>query len=88
MGFRERVARSVPLFKHGQERLLGDDRTHILHAFLALFCFQQLAFSRDVAAVALGSHIFRMDLMVSRAMIFPANGRLQRDFQLVSIDLS
>ena len=52
-----------------------------------LLLFQQLAFSRDVAAVALGSHIFPHGLDGFTGNDLSPNGRLQRDFKLVSIDL-
>ena len=89
MGFRERVARSVALFKHGQERFLGNvDRPHILHALLAFFLlFQQLAFPRDVAAVALGGHVLPHGFDGFTGNDLPTDGRLQRDFELMSIDL-
>src|SRR6266851_1336888 len=52
--------RTLIKFQHRHERLLWNlDRTDPLHPSLAfLLLFQQLAFTRDVAAVALGKHVF------------------------------
>src|SRR4051794_9052887 len=55
-----RTPRSIlRVVEHRQERLLGDlDVPHLLHTLLALFLlFQQLPFSRDVAAIALRGHV-------------------------------
>src|SRR5690242_10896541 len=47
-------------FEHRQERFLRDLHSpHALHAALAfLLLFEQFALARDVAAVALGQHVF------------------------------
>lgn len=59
-------------FEDGQEGFLRNfDRADLLHALFALFLFfEQLALTRDVAAVTLAVTSLRTALMVSRAMIF------------------
>src|SRR3954469_11847152 len=52
-------SRLVPQLQHRQERLLGPlDAADLLHPLLALLLLlEQLALTRDVAAVALGDHV-------------------------------
>ncbi len=51
---------SLIRLQHRQKRFLGDaDLAHLLHAFLAFGLLgQKLAFAGDVAALALGGHVF------------------------------
>src|SRR3954447_22087307 len=74
--------------EHRQEGLLRDlDRTHPLHALLALFLLlEQLALAGDVATVALGEHV-----LAHRAHRFAcddvrADGRLDRDLEHLARD--
>src|SRR3954447_17753401 len=74
--------------EHRQEGLLRDlDRTHPLHALLALFLLlEQLALAGDVATVALGEHV-----LAHRAHGFAcddvrADGGLDRDLEHLARD--
>ena len=57
---RKKIRTLFVYFEDGVEGVLGDfDAAHGLHALLALFLLlEELALSRDVTAVALGSDVF------------------------------
>src|SRR2546426_536584 len=71
-----------------EERFLRDlDRSHLLHPLLALaLLLQELAFARDVAAVALGGHVLaqRADRL-ARDHLGP-DGRLNHHLEQLSRD--
>src|SRR5687767_4314852 len=70
-------------FEHGQERFLRDfHSTNSLHPPLALFLlFEKLAFTRDVAAVALGEHVLPDGGDVLSRDHLVADGGLQRNLE-------
>ena len=69
--------------QNGQESLLGDiDAADALHAFFAFFLFfQELAFARNVAAVAFGDHVLADGGDGFAGDNFRADRSLDRDFE-------
>src|SRR5574337_1915610 len=76
--------------QHGHERLLGDvhaaDGFHALLALLLLL--QQLALAGHVAAVALGGHVLAEGLERLAGDDLGADRGLERDLELVAVDLA
>ena len=75
-------------FEDGEEGRLGNlDVADLTHAFLAsLLLLQQLALTRDIAAVALGRHILAHGLHRLAGDDFGADGRLDGDVELLTRD--
>src|SRR3954471_8714923 len=79
----------VAQLEHGEERLLRDlDAPDLLHALLALLlALEQLALAGDVAAVALGGDVLAVGLDGLAGDDLGADGRLDRDVELLARDL-
>src|SRR5687767_8632596 len=74
---------SVVDLQDRQKRFLRNlDRAHLLHALLPLFLLlEELALSRDVAAVALREHVLPKRLHRRAGDDLVADRRLDRDFE-------
>src|SRR5260221_9799263 len=75
--------------EHREERLLRDlDAADLLHPLLALLLLlQQLALTRDVAAVALGDHVLAHRLDGFAGNDLRSDRRLDGDLELLARDL-
>ena len=76
--------------EHREEGLLRDlDVPYLFHTLLALFLlFEKLPFSRDIAAVALGRHVFAQGRDALAGDHPAADGRLDRHLELMALDLA
>jgi hypothetical protein len=75
--------------QNGQEGLLRDfHRADLLHALLAgLLLFEKLLLAADVTAITLGQHVLAQGLDAFARDDASADRRLQRDLELVAVDL-
>src|SRR5271170_233192 len=86
--FLRKSIRLLADLQDGQESLLRNfDLTHLLHALLArLLLLEQLAFARDVAAVALGEHVLAHPLDAGARDDMAADRRLHGDVEHLARD--